>query len=124
MSAWELGFILLLILVALLWQQKLRVREIAVAAGRRACQKSGVAFLDDTVVLQQTRVRRGSNGRLALTRRFHFEFATDGQVRFDGAVIMQGYRVCEVVLDPTALQAPRTPIDVDTAQLPLDRPHE
>ncbi len=111
MTGQELAFVVVLVLIAVNWQAQLRARERATAAGRRACERAGVHFLDDTVALQRTRLRRGGRGGLLVVRRYRFEFATDGQVRYGGNVVLAGDRVTELWLDPEAFATPRAPIE-------------
>lgn len=122
MGLWEISFVGGLLLIGVMWLEGMRAKEIASNAGRRACRRAGVTFLDDTVVLQKTRVRRAASGQLVLARLFYFEFASDGQTRFDGAIIMLGRQVSETLLDPAGTRREREVIDVPGSETPLEGP--
>jgi hypothetical protein len=59
-----------------------------------------VSFLNDTVAWQKVRLKRNLQGRMALERSYFFEFASDGQQRYRGEVVMLGKRVQSIQLDP------------------------
>ncbi|RMH39104.1 MAG: DUF3301 domain-containing protein [Gammaproteobacteria bacterium] len=96
----RLFFLALLSLVALVWWRGARVREIAVHAARRTCTRLGLQFLDDTVALIQWTPKYGGRHGLHLVRRYRFEFATDGEKRFEGFVDMIGNELHRVILSP------------------------
>lgn len=50
-------------------------------------------FLDDSVALSQLRLRRTAAGSVLFSRRFVFEFCTDGQQRYAGYVELLGKTV-------------------------------
>ncbi len=74
-------------------------KELARRAGKRMCAEAGVQFLDDTVESKKLWVRRNSRGRLELCRIFFFEFATDGEYRYQGRVVVLGKMVSDVSMD-------------------------
>lgn len=74
-------------------------KELARRAGKRVCTEAGVQFLDDTVESKKLWVRRNSRGRLELCRIFFFEFATDGEYRYQGRVVVLGKMVSDVSMD-------------------------
>jgi len=85
------GWILLIITLLLLtWYSVSQARERAVQAARRACREGGVVLLDDTVTLARLRLRRRGDGRVALLRRYHFEFTREGEWRRGGMVELLG----------------------------------
>jgi hypothetical protein len=81
------------------WYAGMHARELAVAAGRRACQNAGLQFLDDSVALRRLRLQRNADGGLQFQRDFHFEFSDTGDNRRPGVVRMLGERVDWVSLD-------------------------
>jgi len=93
----DLGLLLLLAIIAMLWLDSRRVQEIAVARCRLACQRAGVQFLDDVAPVWRIRLARDANGVLRLRRVFTFEYSTPSGERRSGSIVMLG-RV------PTALQ--------------------
>lgn len=99
----EIASLLLLAAAAWFWQQALRSKEIARAAGKTACDRSGVQFLDDTVELTQLRWRRDADGVLRVYRRYRFEFAADGSRRWRGELALLGAKVLFVEMEPFRL---------------------
>jgi membrane protein implicated in regulation of membrane protease activity len=102
-------FVLLSLLLALgvwLWQAGLQAWETARAAAARACQRSDVQLLDDTVALQRLWWRRDQNGRLRSERVYHFEFTDTGTDRRLGRVVLLGQRVEVVQMEGGELIVP------------------
>ena len=87
--------ITLLLLAALvwLWFDSMRARERALATGKRACQRDGLMFLDETVECIGLGFARDDNGRLALRRTYGFEFSDTGDNRRSGSIVMLGGEV-------------------------------
>lgn len=75
------------------WYAGMQAREQAIAAGRRACQESGVQFLDESVAATRLRFARDGDGVLGLARNYRFEFSTTGADRHEGHIEMLGSRV-------------------------------
>jgi hypothetical protein len=87
---------MLLMLLGLLlwfWQDSMSAREKAREASTRACQRSDVQLLDDTVALEKLWPRRDRNGRLYLERQYVFEFTDNGATRRMGYLVMVGRRI-------------------------------
>ena len=59
-------------------------------------------FLDDTVVQRRWWMARNAHGHLELRRFYEFEFAVGGVDRLRGHVVLHGWRVNEVRLDPVS----------------------
>jgi hypothetical protein len=101
---WE-GFAILLIAVgALLWADSLRARERAVQAGRSACERYQLQFLDDTVSFARMRLARDEDGQLSISRTYTFEFSDTGNNRRHGAIVMLGGEVADMHLEPYRMQ--------------------
>jgi len=81
------------------WWDTLRTKEIARAAGRRACEQKGLQFLDDTVVRNRLRLKRNPRGQVQLQRRYDFEFTSDGERRYHGRIEVFGGRVTRIDMD-------------------------
>lgn len=90
---------LLLGAVVGLWLSAMRSRERAVAAARTACERNGVALLDQTVALTRLRLARNDYGRRVLRRTYGFELTTDGYDRHGGWLEMVGIHVTAVHLE-------------------------
>jgi hypothetical protein len=96
--------ILLIIVGALLWIDSLRARERAVQAGRSACERYALQFLDETVSFARMRLARDEQGRLRIVRIYTFEFSETGNNRRNGAIVMLGQDPKDVQLEPYRLQ--------------------
>ena len=101
---WE-GFALLVIVGgALLWADSLKARERAVRAGRSACERYQLQFLDDTVSFARMRFARDEEGQLKISRTYTFEFSDTGNNRRHGAIVMLGGDVADMHLEPYRMQ--------------------
>ncbi len=78
--------------------QSMRVRELALAAARRACREAGVQLLDETVSIQRLSASRDDAGRWRLWRQYRFEYSVEGLERERGHIIMLGNRLQAVVI--------------------------
>lgn len=89
----ELCGLLLLTVLAWLWMDSLKVREIAVRCAREACAAENLLFLDDTVGITSLKLARNNEGRLQLQRAYDFEYSDTGNNRVKGSVVMLGERL-------------------------------
>ena len=102
---WEAFVLLLLIVLAtLLWADSLKARERAVRAGRSACERYQLQFLDDTVAFARVRLARDEDGQLRIKRTYTFEFSDTGNNRRHGAIVMLGGEVADMHLEPYRMQ--------------------
>ena len=101
---WETAAIVLIVAGMVFWVDSLRAREKALAAGRRACERYGVQFLDETVVFAALRIVRNDEGRLRLRRTYAFEFSDTGNNRRHGAIVMLGGELQDMQLEPYELR--------------------
>lgn len=97
---WEAAALVVIAAGALFWLDSLRARERAVSAGRAACKRYGVQFLDDTVAFASLRFGRDEEGRLKPRRTYVFEFSDTGNNRRHGAIVMLGAEIQDVQLEP------------------------
>jgi len=86
--------------IAWFWYATMAARERAVSVGRDLCGREGLQLLDDTVALRSLSFGRDAMGRLALRRRYGFEFSDTGNNRRDGEIEMLGLRVVDTRLAP------------------------
>ena len=100
----EAAAILLILAGALLWADSLRARERAVRAGRTACERYDLQFLDDTVSFARLRLGRDEEGQLKIARTYTFEFSDTGNNRRHGAIVMLGGELQDLQLEPYAVQ--------------------
>ena len=97
---WEAAAIIAIVAGALLWIDSLRARERAVAAGRAACKRYELLFLDDTVSFTRLRLARNEDGQLRIARTYTFEFSDTGNNRRHGSILMLGGELQDVDLEP------------------------
>lgn len=101
---WEGGAIILVLAGVFLWLDSLRARERAVQAGRAACKRYDLQFLDETVSFTRLRLARGEDGNLKLKRTYTFEFSDTGNNRRHGAIVMLGGELQDLQLEPYPVQ--------------------
>ena len=101
---WEAGAIILVLAGVFLWLDSLRARERAVQAGRSACRRYELQFLDDTVSFAKLRLRRDAEGQLKIARTYTFEFSDTGNNRRHGAIVMLGGELQDLQLEPYPVQ--------------------
>ena len=97
---WETAALVVLVASALLWLDSLRARERALGAGRDACRRYGLQFLDETVAIARIRLRRDDEGRVRIARTYTFEFTETGNTRRQGAIVMLGQQLSDVQMEP------------------------
>jgi hypothetical protein len=101
---WEGAAIVLIAAGIFLWLDSLRARERAVQAGRAACKRYELQFLDETVSFTRLRLARGEDGNLKLKRTYTFEFSDTGNNRRHGAIVMLGGELLDLQLEPYPVQ--------------------
>jgi hypothetical protein len=101
---WEAFALVLIIAVAFLWADSLKARERAIRAGRSACERYQLQFLDDTVAFARLRLARDDEGQVKISRTYTFEFSDTGNNRRHGAIVMLGAEVADMHLEPYRVQ--------------------
>ena len=101
---WEAGAVILIIAAVFLWLDSLRARERAVQAGKSACERYDLQFLDDTVSFARMRLGRDEAGQLKIARTYTFEFSDTGNNRRHGAIVMLGGDLQDLHLEPYRTQ--------------------
>ena len=101
---WEGAAIALIAAGILFWLDSLRARERALSAGRAACERYALQFLDDTVSVSRVRLGRDDHGQLRIARTYTFEFSDTGNNRRHGAIVMLGGELQDLQLDPFRIQ--------------------
>ncbi|RDH42929.1 DUF3301 domain-containing protein [Zooshikella ganghwensis] len=92
-------FICTCIAVTWLWLDGIQCKDIARAAGKRACDDLQLQLLDDTVANIKTRLSRNQQGSITLLRYYRFEFTQTGEHRYKGTVQLLGHRIKHIHLD-------------------------
>ena len=101
---WEVAELVAIVVGILLWVDSLRARERAVQAGRSACERYQLQFLDDTVSFARIRLARNEDGELRIARTYLFEFSDTGNNRRHGAIVMLGGELQDLQLEPYRIQ--------------------
>lgn len=101
---WEAAVLALILAAVFLWVDSLRARERAVQAGRAACKRYDLQFLDDTVSFARVRLARDAQGQVKIARTYTFEFSDTGNNRRHGAIQMLGAQVLDLRLEPYPVQ--------------------
>ena len=101
---WEGLAILVIVAGMLFWMDSLRARERAVAAGRSACERYSLQFLDDTVAFTRLRLARDEEGQVKIKRTYTFEFSDTGNNRRHGAIVMLGAQLFDLHMEPYPVQ--------------------
>jgi hypothetical protein len=96
----EISALVLFLFGGLFWVDSMRAREVALEAGRRACDAEGVQFLDWTVAVVKMRIGRAGDGRLRVRRIYEFEFSDTGNNRLTGSITLLGTQVISLHLAP------------------------
>lgn len=93
----------------LLWSNIRGAAEVATHYGRRACQDSGVQWLDHTVMLERLSFKRAPDGWVRALRRYRFDFSTDGHDRHRGHMELLGSDLQWLRMPPPPPSAPEPP---------------
>ena len=101
---WEGLAIALIVAGAFIWADSLQARERALRAGRSACERYKLQFLDDTVAFARLRLARDQDGQLKIARTYTFEFSDTGNNRRHGAIVMLGGELLDLQLEPYPVQ--------------------
>lgn len=94
------ALILLTVLFALtlFWLDSARAREIATTLAKELCDRRGLQFLDETVVLSRIGVGWRGNG-LRFRRMFNFDFSRGAGDRRSGYLILLGTEIEQYGVD-------------------------
>lgn len=72
-----------------------RARELASSH----CERLGLQLLDHSMVITALWPVRGGDGRLVLRRKYEFEFASIGDRRYRGWLVLVGMRLVSIELE-------------------------
>lgn len=96
----EMVLLIAAIGIAWFWLDGMRVRELAVEAGRRAAEQYGLQFLDETVASSKLWAARDETGQMRLQRTYHFEVSDTGSERLACSVTLLGDKVEKLDMPP------------------------
>jgi len=94
--------LLLLILlggVGVYWWQSFYFKGLALDFAREHCRQLGLQLLDESMVIVGFWPLRGRDGRLQLRRRYQFEFASLGDRRYRGRLVLIGSKLQSIQLE-------------------------
>jgi len=57
-------------------------------------------MLDDYIALNGLQLKRDKTGKIHLCRSFQFEFSSTGNERYNGQIVMIGYRIESIQMEP------------------------
>ncbi|WP_108125670.1 DUF3301 domain-containing protein [Saccharospirillum mangrovi] len=87
------------VVVAWFWHH-LGIRQLALRHARQATRRANVQLLDQSIYLRKIRLVRSNATLLAFERSYEFEFATRGDRRYLGWVVLTGRRLTRLELQP------------------------
>jgi hypothetical protein len=96
----ELVMIVLLVGFLFYWSSSQKVREIALQAAKKYCQKMDIQMLDDYVALNALWFKRDQYGKIRVWRSYLFEFTATGEDRYNGKIIILGEIIESIQLEP------------------------
>lgn len=96
MPLFETLSLVVLLALAWLWFDSVKVRDIAVRAAEQACAAEDLQFLDETISIASLKPARDDDGRLLLQRVYAFEYSDTGNNRRPGSIVMLGQTVIMV----------------------------
>lgn len=92
-------YLILLSLAFWFWLDSARSREIATGTCKTICRRDQLQFLDDTVSLTALSLARDPRGTVRIRRSYRFEYATSGERRYEGLLVMLGDQVQVLNMD-------------------------
>lgn len=96
----EIFLLIALIGIAWFWFDSLHVRDLAVAAGRRAAEQYELQFLDESVASSKLWAARDRGGQMRLLRTYTFEVSDTGAERLACSVTLLGDKVEKLDMPP------------------------
>lgn len=97
MDEW-IVFLILVSLIAFWWSSS-NAYESAYQAARSTCKLNDIHLLDDTLARSKISLCRHAKGYIQFCRQYHFEFSTDGEMRYEGTIFLSGSKVERVEMD-------------------------
>ncbi|MDP6651534.1 MAG: DUF3301 domain-containing protein [Gammaproteobacteria bacterium] len=100
------------VVVALLsfWWQGDRVKSLALGHVYRHCKHQNLQLLDQTMVLKGVWPVRDESEKLAIRRRYTFEFTSTGEVRNLGTIELIGRKLLKLELEAHILPDEDNPL--------------
>ncbi len=96
----DIAIFTLIAAVALTWWNVQNIRQRALSHARRRCKELDLQFLDGSISINFSGIRRTPQGQLGIVRSCRFDFSATGDDRFQGEVMMHGNRLLSITLPP------------------------
>jgi len=81
------------------WYNATEARTHAIGWARRECEKHGVQLLDQSVHRIKISMSRDGGDTWRIWREYRFEYSDNGVDRYEGRLVMLGYRPVRSVLE-------------------------
>jgi len=82
------------------WWSAQQVKERALHATASYCREKGVQLLDGSVALNALWFKRDAIGNFRIWRTYAFDFASTGEERYRGRVVLLGNTIEDIQLEP------------------------
>ncbi len=82
------------------WWRSQQIKDKAYQAVLTHCYKADLELLDGNIALAKQGFERDKNGKLHWLRYFQFEFTSTREHRYKGTVVMAGFHLVDISLEP------------------------
>jgi len=82
------------------WLRSRELKDVALRAASKYCASLDLELLDQTVVFRGLGLQREASGSLRIRRRYHFDFTSTGEDRYQGELVLLGRKVEKISLQP------------------------
>ena len=100
----DLVWLALLMVLVNHWWRSRDAKAFALQYVARRCKELDLQLLDQSMVLKQSRLRRGDTSVLQWYRRYDFEFSSTGHERYPGTVELAGNRLLGIEMSAYVTQ--------------------
>lgn len=100
MSLETIAVLTLIAAVLSFWWQSDKIKRQVLRQLILVCRRQGLQLLDQTMVLRGLWLQRNPAGTLAIRRRYLFEFASTGEARYKGRVVLLGRHIVSLEMEP------------------------
>lgn len=87
------------ILLVMHWWRISEQKTFAIRNAKEYCKSRDVQLLDQTLVFQGLRLEKAINKRRKICRVYQFEFSSNGEDRYKGEIILNGFNFLRVILE-------------------------
>jgi hypothetical protein len=101
---YDLTFCFIGLLLIAYWWRISGQKTHALNRAKQHCEKSGLQFLDQTLVFIRHRIEKDARGKRHLCRFYEFDFSIEGEERRKGEIMLSGFYVIRIVLEKDYLE--------------------